>query len=134
MTTELPQTDDQARRDGSALERPVKPLDPKRDPVAYAEWLADKLHNGGDFGKEAAALLVNQAKEVERMREALEVYADPSFYHACSFLFDRPTGGFDEDFDYDEDYGREMPGKLAREALRLNVRGNADPTAPRTPE
>ena len=49
--------------------------------------------------------------------EALQVYADPSFYHACSFIFDRPTGGFDEDFSPDEFYGREMPGKLARETI-----------------
>lgn len=33
-----------------------------------AGWLADKLHNGGDYGKEAAALLVKQAHEVERLR------------------------------------------------------------------
>jgi hypothetical protein len=55
--------------------------------------------------------------ELKRLREALAVYADPSFYHACSFMFDRPTGGFDEDFDFDEDYGRDMPGKMARAAL-----------------
>ena len=55
--------------------------------------------------------------DAERLRAALEVYADPSFYHACSFMFDRPTGGFDEDFDYDDEYERDMPGKHARETL-----------------
>jgi hypothetical protein len=56
--------------------------------------------------------------EIEKLSDALAVYADPSFYHACSFMFDRPTGGFDEDFDFDSDYDRDMPGKLARDTLR----------------
>lgn len=38
---------------------------PKRGTVDYAEWLADKLHNGGDYGKEAAELLVSQAKALD---------------------------------------------------------------------
>ena len=52
--------------------------------------------------------------------EALETYADEAFYHGCAFLFDRPTGGFDEDFDQSEDseYDYPKPGKLARETLR----------------
>jgi len=58
-----------------------------------------------------------QSAELLRLRTALGMYADPSFYHGCAFLFDRPTGGFDEDFDYDEEYERDMPGKLARETL-----------------
>ena len=41
---------------------------PKRGTVDRAEWLADKLHNGGDYGKEAAALLVEQAKELDYLR------------------------------------------------------------------
>lgn len=53
------------------LERPVRPLDPERDPVDYAEWLADKLHAGGDTCKEAAAALVRMAKEVERLRSGI---------------------------------------------------------------
>ena len=36
--------------------------------IEKAEWLADKLHNGGDYGKEAAAMLVRQAKEIEELR------------------------------------------------------------------
>jgi len=59
--------------------------------------------------------------EVRRLRAALAVYADPSFYHACSFMFDRPTGGFDEDFSFNEEYQRDMPGKLARDTLGPNV-------------
>jgi hypothetical protein len=50
---------------------------------------------------------------------ALEVYADAGFYHACSFAFDRPTGGFDKDFSKDPtmQYARKMPGKEARKTL-----------------
>lgn len=61
---------------------------------------------------------------VEVLIEALGFYADPETYHACGFMFDRPTGGFDEDFDEDhghEDYDRPMPGKKAREALTTQV-------------
>lgn len=53
------------------VERPVRPA-PKRGTVDRAEWLADKLHNGGDYGKEAAALLVHQAKELDYLRAARE--------------------------------------------------------------
>lgn len=56
--------------------------------------------------------------ERDRYREALEMYANPDFYYACAFHFDRPTGGFDEDFEYNKEYGRPMPGKRAREALK----------------
>ena len=52
--------------------------------------------------------------------DALMVYGNPEFYHACAFMFDRPTGGFDEDFQRRHghpDYDRPMPGKLARSAL-----------------
>lgn len=44
----------------------------ERGAVDRAERLADKLHNGGDYGKEAAALLVDQAKELEYLRAARE--------------------------------------------------------------
>jgi hypothetical protein len=50
------------------------------------------------------------------LTEALAFYADPETYHACGFMFDRPTGGFDEDHGH-EDYDRPMPGKRARQAL-----------------
>jgi len=61
-------------------------------------------------------------KEIERLRDALEFYADPTTYHATSIMFDPPCGEFQEDFDedyvcYDFDYGRPMPGKRARQAL-----------------
>jgi hypothetical protein len=70
--------------------------------------------------RESAALAEKPAltdEQIEALVEALNVYADPGFYHACAFMFDRPTGGFDEDFSFDEGYGRDMPGKLARETL-----------------
>lgn len=66
-------------------------------------------------------LEVNQTLSAEnaRLREALEFYADPGSYHACSFIFDPPTGGFDDDFDEGhEGYERPMPGKCARAALQ----------------
>lgn len=58
--------------------------------------------------------------ENERLMEALSFYANVGIYHGCSFMFDRPTGGYDEDFDDDHGdpfYDRPMPGKLARQAL-----------------
>lgn len=59
---------------------------------------------------------------LEKALETLGFYADPETYHACSFLFDPPTGGFDEDFGQEhdhEDYDRAMPGKMARETIRM---------------
>ena len=61
------------------VDRPVRPLDPERAPVEYAEWLADKLHNTNDYGKEAAAALVKQAHQIESLRadlKAMEGFAD----------------------------------------------------------
>ena len=81
----------------------------EKDTVAIADLL-----------RRAAALIERQAAEIEKLREALEMYADPAFYHGCAFMFDRPTGGFDEDFSLDhgdENYDYEKPGKLARAAL-----------------
>jgi hypothetical protein len=46
---------------------------PKLGTVDRAEWLADKLHNGGDYGKEAAALLVEQAHQIESLRDELRI-------------------------------------------------------------
>lgn len=68
----------------------------------------------------AAAALRALLSEREGLRGALEFYANPETYHACGFLFDPPTGGFDEDFEVDhghEDYPRAMPGKTARQTL-----------------
>jgi len=36
-----------------------------------AGWLADKLHNGGDYGKEAASLLLVQAMKLDALRHEL---------------------------------------------------------------
>lgn len=59
---------DERQASAGQVQRPVRPLDPERDPVDYAEWLADKLHAGGDTCKEAASALVRMAREVERLR------------------------------------------------------------------
>ena len=71
-------------------------------------------------------------KVLETLLEALDFYANPDTYWACSFIFDRPTGGFDDDFSDHKEYGdfldgntpdcyyedRERPGMAARKALR----------------
>lgn len=44
-------------------------------PTERAGWLADKICNGGDYGKEAAILLVKQAEQIERLRAANEAVA-----------------------------------------------------------
>lgn len=57
----------------------------------------------------------------EQVLSALSFYADQESYHAVGFYFDRPCGGFDEDFEEDHGhpyYDRPMPGKQARAALR----------------
>lgn len=40
-------------------------------PTDQAGWLADKICNGGDYAKEAALVLVQQAIEIERLRQLL---------------------------------------------------------------
>jgi len=54
--------------------------------------------------------------------DALQMYANPEFYHGIMIIPDRPAGGFDEDVSSVKklgfDYNRPMPGKLARTALR----------------
>lgn len=70
---------------------------------------------------EASSLTNEAARKIEKLEAALNFYADPETYHACTFLFDRPTGGFDDDFSDDhghEDYDRPMPGTIARDALK----------------
>lgn len=47
---------------------------PNKGTVEYAEWLADKLHYTNDYGKEAAALLVAQAKELEELKKDHPLY------------------------------------------------------------
>lgn len=63
------------RPDGAAMAEGVGSNAPKRGTVDRAEWLADKLHNTNDYGKEAAALLVEQARQIERLRYELRIYA-----------------------------------------------------------
>jgi len=57
------------------------------------------------------------------LMDALSQYANPEFYHAIMILADRPSGEFADDFSQADDpsythYNREMPGKLAREAIK----------------
>ena len=76
-----------------------------------------ELRNSRDEGQRRERSLIS---ENERLREALEFYADPGTYHAISFMCDPPGGGWVEDFDDDhgdDGYNRPMPGKTARAAL-----------------
>ena len=51
-----------------------------------AEWLADKICNGGDYCKEAAIVLVQQAEEIERwqliLNERGQVHGESSRVYA----------------------------------------------------
>ena len=49
--------------------------------------------------------------------EVLSLYAHPESYHAIWLLVDRPAGWFADDFGYDKNYRRKMPGREARRAL-----------------
>ena len=60
---------------------------------------------------------VKAADRIEELEKVLSLYADPGFYHGCGFHFDRPTGGFDEDFSDNDLYDYPKPGKLARSIL-----------------
>ena len=80
---------------------------------------AAELLRLAEIGLAAEAALAAQTAEVERLRTALEFYADPETYDAISFFPDRPCGEFIEDFgDHSGDYNRPMPGLRARQALR----------------
>jgi hypothetical protein len=130
-------TPEKVREAVEAVQEWIEPEPEPVDPLAReADEIADAVYAYKDperaYAKNAA-LTTAQAEadalraEVERLREALEFYADPETYHGCAFLFDRPTGGFDDDFDSDhghEDYNRPMPGKLARAALSEKENGN----------
>ena len=57
-------------------------------------------------------------EKIERLSDALAFYADPDTYFAIMFVPDSPCGGFIEDFSYDEQYDRNMPGEFARKVLK----------------
>ena len=56
----------------------------------------------------------------ERLREALEFYANPETYIATSLVVDRPCGEIDTDYSHTE-MGSRL-GKRARQALKDEVR------------
>lgn len=90
------------------------------DPVPLIE-----LHDRPHVPTKAKRLV--PAAELDRYKHALTIainalerYADPTFYHAIAIIGDAPTGGFDKDVstvDKSFGYGRPMPGKEARKAL-----------------
>jgi hypothetical protein len=49
--------------------------------------------------------------------ETLAFYANPASYHAAAFTAARPAGWLADDFSYDKQYERRMPGKEARKTL-----------------
>lgn len=59
--------------------------------------------------------------QIERLRAALEFYADPDTYSAITLFPDPPCGKFVDDFSRETsgNYNRPMPGKRARAALRV---------------
>lgn len=71
--------------------------------------------------EQLVAQINEEDEEAERMREALEFYADPDTYFGMSIICDPPCGDFYRDFDEDHGndfYDRAMPGKQARDALK----------------
>lgn len=60
-----------------------------------------------------------KGREIERLREALEFYANPLTYFAIGFICDSDPGEFINDFDNPDPRLGEKPGKLARAALEL---------------
>jgi len=72
------------------------------------------------------AELTRVQDEVERLKKALEFYANPDNYFALMIIGDSPCGDFINDLDQDymeftempyDHYERPMPGKTARQAL-----------------
>jgi len=55
--------------------------------------------------------------QIEQLTDALYFYADADTYFAVAFGFDPPCGDFADDFEFNAEYGREMPGERARAAL-----------------
>lgn len=49
--------------------------------------------------------------------QALAFYAEPTSYIGIGLWGDKPCGEFIEDFSYDNQLDRDVPGKLARQTL-----------------
>lgn len=90
-------------------------------------WVAEAKHKAKQADAAAKAMAWHCDKRIAKYERlccllvgALQMYADPGFYHAITIIGDRPTGGFDDDVSRvkSSDYNRPMPGKLARKALR----------------
>jgi hypothetical protein len=60
--------------------------------------------------------------ELEKLRKALEFYANPETYFAIGFFPDPPNGEFMDDFSDTGELGMK-PGKRARVALGLEDAG-----------
>lgn len=79
-----------------------------------------------EWRKEKEGRIAAQADN-ERLRRALEFYADPDTYFAIGFFPDPPNGDFMEDFEELRDGAATIvkPGKRARKALSTPLSDNA---------
>jgi hypothetical protein len=58
--------------DDRCSRQPIESEPVTRGSVERAQWLADKLRNGGDYREEVATLLVHQAMELDYLRAVRE--------------------------------------------------------------
>ncbi len=91
----------------------------RQDDLALIERF-ERLDRGEAHDRLCA--LARLGVDAEKLYYALAFYADPATYHAVAFFFDPPCGDFRDDFSHDDEYGREMPGKYARETLNADAR------------
>lgn len=70
----------------------------------------------------AAQSVKERDAEIERLRNVLEFYADPTSYYAVLVMGDPMCGEFAHDVDFNEEFGRDIPGKAARAALATDGR------------
>ena len=82
-----------------------------------------------EASKEALVELAKARTEVERLREALEFYADPDTWFAVALFPDPPCGEIVNDIGTTEGWEEmpyERPGKRARAALAPEATPNAN--------
>ena len=94
----------------------------KPEAVEHVAALLDNFKLSGPLSEypNAGSMIRAQQAEVERLREALEFYADPETYFAILIVPDRPAGAFADDFDgvcLDDYDDIPRPGARARRAL-----------------
>ena len=94
-------------------------------PIVWLDDAQEEALNFGDLDRfipEDTRRIQELEQRIKIYRNALDFYANPDNYHALMILADPPCGDFIRDVSMADDwtefpYAREMPGKLAREAL-----------------